>query len=1342
MIPFSSPISRQHPPGYFIVEWDWDFGDGTTSNLQHPAHPYGAGGIYDVTLLITSDSSGLLCYDSITHSVLVPDRPTVYFTWSPEPTCLGEVTNFFGTSGVPIQNWYWDLGDGNFATVQNPEHTYTAAGVYTVTLFVTDANGCWDTVAHQVSVVEIPDVSFTADPNPTCAGQQTAFSGSSSATISTWLWDFGDGGSAIVQNPTHVYALPGTYPVTLWAGDTNNCFNSFTLPVVVNPMPLADFTHSGPGCSGDTVFFYNLSVSPNGAIDRWTWDFGDGNSVTINAPDDPDVFHIYTGGGTFDVTLTVVDADSCSNAVTKTVSVAAGPLADFNYVDNCTGQPVEFTDISSPNAGSPIVSWFWEFDDPASGPLNTSILQHPTHLFTTNGTFDVLLRVTNVQGCSSTIVLPVEVSMAPQVSFTTDGDSACVDGEIAFFGIASTSVTWAWDFGDGGTSVLQEPVHVYTAPGTYVVSVVVVDANGCTNFYSAPVYINPLPIADFAFSALPCSGSAVDFTDISSAMNAYMLSWHWYFGDGTDTIILAPGPGHVSHIYDAPGVYTVSLAIENSNTCEDSISYALNVIQGPQADFEHSGDICQGGTVQFTDLSQGFGSLIQGWLWHFGDPQSGANNTSTLQNPTHVYSQSGTYYVSLQVSSNTGCTHTVVDTVVISPPPPLDFYTNPDTNCFQQLTYFFTDPAVTNIAEVVSYGWNFGDPASGINNTSDLQNPVHLYTAAGVYTVTLSIVNIDGCENTRVHLVEVNAPPVADFAYEQGCLGDSTLFTDMSISASASITAWLWDFGDPASGANTSTLQHPGHVFSALGTYNVQLIATDYFGCADTIVKTMVVDYAPTSAFTYNQPCDPPGLIYFNDSSYVQTGASPIVEWLWEITPGYFSSEINPAYTFEEYDTCYVVTLTVTDANGCSNTYMDSVCVIAPLGVDFAADRVCHGYATFFDGDYLPADDTITSWQWDFGNGTIITTTRDTISYVYTQPGTYYVTLTIENGQLCERSVTRQVKVDALPEVDFAFSPSLCDEPTQFTDMTDPGFGAYIVSWLWDFGDPASGSENTSTQQHPVHQYPANDSTYVVSLIVTNSHGCTDSITLQLSKGLCMQALFEVSGNNTCNNTQVCFTDNSFIVGDNYSIQSWMWDFGDGQSAGYTSPLDSICHSYEQWGDYAVSLMISAQVGGQLYTDTYQMTITVSAVPEAMITVATPCVMAGTQFTDISSSHGVQITAWTWDFGDPATVDDTSSLQNPLYTYTQAGIYTVTMIAENANGCTDTLRQDISVYNNPMADFTFSLPCAGGMTGFTDESTPAEGELAYWLWSFGNGQTSRSRTPYMYTPTRVSTACR
>ena len=556
---------------------------------------------------------------------------------------------------------------------------------------------------------------------------------------------------------------------------------------------------------------------------------------------------------------------------------------------------------------------------------------------------------------------------------------------------------------------------------------------------------------------------------------------------------------------------------------------------------------------------------------------------------------------------------------------------------------------------------------------------------------------------------------------------DSTLFTDMSISQSSVITSWLWNFGDPASGAmNSSTLQNTGHVFSALGTYNVQLITTDIMGCSDTIVKTLVVDLAPTAYFNYVQPCEPPGFVYLNDSSWWQPGAAPIVEWLWEIQPGYFSSEINPTYTFDQYDSCYVVHLTVTDANGCENHYTDSVCIVPPLEADFAGTRVCNGDSTFFTSSYAPAEDSILSYTWNMGDGTIIVGTTDTLYYTYDDPGTYYVNLTMVNQNGCEKTMLREVIVDALPDVDFSFSPALCDDITSFTDLTEPGAGATITSWLWNFGDTTSAN-NTSELPNPQHQYPAIDSTYVVTLTVTNSHGCADSTAYILEKGLCMQAVFEVSTTSVCRNTEVCFTDSSYVVGDSYDIQTWQWDMGDGQVYQYNLFKDSICHSYTQWGSYQVMLIVSTTIGAEQYSDTTYRMVQVSAEPQAEMIVQSPCVGNQTSFFDLSEDHGVEITAWQWSFGDPNNANDTSSLQNPTWVYNQTGDYTVELIIENENGCTDTITDEIQVFDKPEAAFSSSLACVGGMTQFTDESTPTDAALSSWLWDFATGETSATR---------------
>ena len=254
------------------------------------------------------------------------------------------------------------------------------------------------------------------------------------------------------------------------------------------------------------------------------------------------------------------------------------------------------------------------------------------------------------------MVKPVIVFALPDVDFTTDSDSACVNATVDFYGLSTDAISWLWDFGDGGTSVLQDPSHVYQSADLYTVTLTVVNLNNCSNSATHQVYVNPLPLAGFVFSTPACTGFPVDFTDLSSPVSGYIEQWHWYFGDGSDTIVYSPDNPNVSHVYSAAGSYSVSLTVTNSFTCIDSVSYDLSVIQGPEANFDYSGNTCQEAIIQFNDLSIAFQGTIQSWLWQFGDPASGANNTSVLQNPTHVYDTAGSYDVSLAVTTNIGCT--------------------------------------------------------------------------------------------------------------------------------------------------------------------------------------------------------------------------------------------------------------------------------------------------------------------------------------------------------------------------------------------------------------------------------------------------------------------------------------------------------------------------------------------------------------------------------------------------------------------------------------------------------------------------------------------------------------
>ena len=150
---------------------------------------------------------------------------------------------------------------------------------------------------------------------------------------------------------------------------------------MISPLPNANFENTSPACLNDSIYFTDLSTSPNGNIVIWFWDFGDGTNITINDPDIPDVAHLYANDMAYDVSLTVTDLEGCEHTIIKQVQVVASPIADFNYEETCFGVPVIFTDMSSGNGGVDLVSWEWFFGDANSGVNNHSNLQNPSHIF-------------------------------------------------------------------------------------------------------------------------------------------------------------------------------------------------------------------------------------------------------------------------------------------------------------------------------------------------------------------------------------------------------------------------------------------------------------------------------------------------------------------------------------------------------------------------------------------------------------------------------------------------------------------------------------------------------------------------------------------------------------------------------------------------------------------------------------------------------------------------------------------------------------------------------------------------------------------------------------------------
>lgn len=1329
------------PAGYssFIQSWEWDFDDGTgVVTIPYPNNPNithtfaGTSTIHNVKLKVTTTTG---CLDSIVKTVNSVPSPKANFAYA-NVTCDNEPIQFTDLSqtngGGSIQSWNWNFGDplsgaNNSATVPNPVHQFTTFGPFTVTLTVTNGNGCYEIKDTLLNVNQRPVANFTADS--ACQGSPTTFNSGTTipnaGSIVSYSWDFGDGGVSAGQNPQHIYATYGYFNVTLTVVNSNGCSHSVTRQIVVNPKPIADFTFSATVCMGNPVSFFDQSTIPTGYssyINQWIWDFGDGSTpVTIDFPASSNVTHTFLGTSPSHVVrLTVRSTKGCISFIEKTVNSVLTPVANFSYSNTvCDHQPVQFTDLTQTNGGGNIQTWSWNFGDPASGSNNTSSAQNPVHLFSSSGPFSITLIVTNGNGCKDTLLpLPVvNVNARPFADF--HADTVCLGTPSTFTDLSTpggTIVSYLWDFGDGQTATSGNPTHLYATAGNFNVRLTVTSSQGCIKDTLKPILVLGKPISAFSYSSPNCAGDSVQFTDLSSTPHGSIRRWTWDFGDATPPVVVNfPGNQNVKHAFANGGIFNVTLTIKTSDSCEAQIINPVQVGFSPLANFTFGNSGCALTPLQFTDLSQlNGGPAITAWSWDFDDPASGTSNTSNAQNPTHAFTAGGNYMVLLTVTNANGCTSVDSNSVTINVAPVAIF--SADTACMASPTQF-TDESTTSAGNIVAWAWNFGDPASGSNNTSTMQNPTHIFSMPGTYTVTLQVTNTAQCPKDTSMVVSVNPKPVSMFEYSPSCVLNETQFTDLSIAPGSVVNSWSWDFDD---GTPLSTDQNPVHIFTTPGTYMVKLVVANLSNCEDSVIIPVISRPTPVAAFTSVGFFCPAGKVDFQDVS--TASAAAIASRLWIFEPGYTSTLPNPTYIFPVTNMKYAVMLIVTDTYGCMDTIVDSVFVKPGFAFTFRNDTVCEGYATKFTPINQAAGDTLYSVTWNFGDptsGPNNTSQAYSPTHVFTGPGTFTVRMKAYNSDNCVDSVYREVNVYEAPHPLFSFLSTPCDSTIYFSDSTLNSGSGSIASWQWSFGDGSAPVTINAPGPGDISHLYVNAGFYTVSLIMTNSNGCIDSISRVVQRFPCIKAGFAV-GDTLCARYKIAFADSSLPVS---RINQWHWTWGDGTDTTYTVHSSPVFHTYANSGTYNVTLEIQAMVSGTNIVDNMMNIVTVHPTPLTYFSNVPVCLNQMTLFRDTSSTFGAPVTEWNWTLGTKPT--DTSTLKNPSHRYDTAGIYDVKLVVMNSFGCKDSLTKPTRVYGLPEAHYENTAACVGDPTFFTDISVKSDTTLAFWRWSFGDPTTMK-----------------
>ncbi|MHB8605515.1 MAG: PKD domain-containing protein, partial [Thermoplasmatota archaeon] len=768
-------------------------------------------------------------------SVLPPGTnspPTARFFFAPNAPSSSDYVTFTDassdTDGVIVFH-QWTFGDGGSSILASPKHRFQAAGVYNVTLNVTDNLLGTGEVTHQVTVSNTPPVSdWDFDPKAPHALDDVHFTNKSwdpDGRVVLGVWDFGDGTHAPAGPGTvvHVYLHAGNYTATLTVTDNNGATNALSKVItVLDSPPTCAFSYvpSAP-LSLTTVNFTDGSHDPDGTLVAWSWTFGDGGTSADQSPT-----HVYAASGLFTVGLTVVD-DSHSTTTCST-SVTVGnrpPIADFSYapLNITTNTEVRFTDHSTDPDGT-VTSWSWNFGD-GSAP---SSLQNPRHRFTSSGVYTTCMTPTDNSGASGLPkCTPIAVVNSPPVAdFSWSPDSAhapVTNQSVAFTDkttdpdATDTLVNWTWTFGDGGISFDKNPTHRFVVKGTYQVHEIVKDNHGNPGAITHAVTIyDSLPSAAFSFTpSKPTTKDNVTFNATVSDTDGTVVNESWNFGDASP---LKFGLS-VVHRFTSPGTYTVALTATDNDGGQTTTSKSVTVDKASAtAAFTWSPTVPQPAeAVAFTDQSSPGDSPITKWDWDFGDGSSHGSD----QNPTHTYSQPGHYTVTLTVTDSASKTAKASKSLRVNTKPTASFSMNRSAASLNS-PISLTDTSNDPDGHIVAWLWDFGD-----GQTATTQNATHSWSTGGVFTVKLNVTDNDGGKGATSKTVSISdQPPHAEFSAtpSPGTRNSPVQFNDLSTDPDGPVTAWTWDFGDSS---GTSPLENPMHAYTRSGGYTVSLTASD-----------------------------------------------------------------------------------------------------------------------------------------------------------------------------------------------------------------------------------------------------------------------------------------------------------------------------------------------------------------------------------------------------------------------------------------------------------------------------------------------------------------------------------
>ncbi|HTH54660.1 MAG TPA: PKD domain-containing protein [Cyclobacteriaceae bacterium] len=606
----------------------------------------------------------------------------------------------------------------------------------------------------------------------------------------------------------------------------------------------------------------------------------------------------YASSGNYFIELTAFDNSNVMSVASSAITISSFTAPDiaFTRQNDCINNNIDFTSV---NQSGNLSNYAWAFGDGGS-----SSALNPSYVYTSAGTYNVKLVVTDANNCHNTAQKSIQVFNPPTANFTLPSANPFCTGQNYLF--TNTSVfdngsnpSWQWSVNGSNVATTQDVSYLFNSSSAQTITLTA-SIPGCSSQSTQNIASLVLgPLINFNAPATGCQNVSVAFENKTTDP---VTSFSWTFGDGSTSKVNSP-----SNTYATTGPYQVTLSATNAGGCQNSLSKNINIYSNPDPKFqiEAAPLSCEKWPSQFDNLTPPLvDSNITSWQWSFGDA---SNGSSAQKNPTYTYNSAGDYNVTLTAKSNFNCTTSVQKLVTILPSPRASF-TN-SAACVNIGTQF-TDNSTGN---VTGYRWSID------GNTLTSQNPTYTFNSASSYPVSLMVTSTNGCVNQFPATIVVPPAPTLEFDVQAPCTGHPTVFQEHNPGPPDKAISWNWNFG---SGSGTGSPTE--YTFPSTGTFSVTMTSTRQSGCRYSFSKSVTIYDGPVASFTPSvlAGAAPLAVTFLNNS----TGESSSWNFGDQSAP---VDALSPSHTFNSLG-AYKVLLTTKSHATCIDTTSTVINVVIP----------------------------------------------------------------------------------------------------------------------------------------------------------------------------------------------------------------------------------------------------------------------------------------------------------------------------------------------------------------------------------------------------------------------------